>query len=72
MTAEMRQSEESLIVLNNDTVVCDDCYELNAPSETAPEVDPGQVPFGRTLVGQCSSCGLTLRGRSGGRQRREQ
>jgi hypothetical protein len=67
----MSLSGESLIVLNDDTVICADCCELNAPSETTPEVDFGKFPMGRTTRGECSSCGVTLRRCSGARRRSE-
>lgn len=40
------------IVLNNDTVICDECYEPQFP-----EVDPGLVPFAHIQHGTCSTCG---------------
>lgn len=46
-----------LIVLNNDTLVCEGCHELNASSETTPETDFGTFPMGRVTHGQCATCG---------------
>jgi hypothetical protein len=39
------------IALNNDTVICEGCYE---PQEV--EVDPGLVPFGYSSL-PCACCG---------------
>jgi hypothetical protein len=69
--SDLRLSGEALIVLNDDTAICDDCCELNAPSEPTPEVDFGKFPMGRTTRGECPSCGVTLPRRSGGRRRSE-
>lgn len=46
-----------LIVLNNDTLICDGCYEVNKLSETAIESDFGTFPMGRTARGECATCG---------------
>jgi hypothetical protein len=42
-----------LIVLNNDTLCCEDCYEPQEPYET----DPGLIPYGLVDHGECASCG---------------
>jgi len=44
-----------LIVLNNDAVICDDCYE---PQNL--EVDPGLIRWARIASGQCSCCGAEV------------
>lgn len=41
-----------LIVLNNDTVICDGCYEPQVL-----ETDPGLIPFARISKGVCGCCG---------------
>lgn len=45
----------TLIVLNNDVVICGDCYEAEEPFE----IDPGRVPFASVEIGTCSNCGKT-------------
>lgn len=51
----IEQSAEALIVLNNDTVICETCWEnRDTPSM---EIDPDQVPMGRTTRGECYRCG---------------
>lgn len=52
----------SLLVLNDDTVVCEDCHELNKPSGSEVEWDFGTFVFGHTDHGQCSSCGASVAG----------
>jgi len=44
-----------LIVLNNDAVICEDCYE---PQNL--EVDAGLIPWARIASGQCSCCGAEV------------
>lgn len=44
-----------LIVLNNDAVICEGCYE---PQNL--EVDPGLIPWARIASGQCSCCGAEV------------
>lgn len=48
----------AMIVLNDDSVICEDCYDDNA-SETALEIDPGAVPFARIPGGRCKICDRT-------------
>jgi hypothetical protein len=45
----------SLIVLNNDAIVCEDCFE-----PPVLEVDAGLIPWACTTAGQCSRCGAEL------------
>ena len=45
-------SDSTRIVLNDDTVICRDCYEPDVL-----EVDPGRVPIGETDQLPCSRCG---------------
>jgi len=45
----------SLIVLNNDAIVCDACYEPQAL-----EMDPGLIPWARVASGECSRCGAEM------------
>ena len=42
----------SLIVLNNDAIVCEDCFD-----PPVLELDAGLIPWARTTAGQCSRCG---------------
>jgi len=42
----------SLIVLNNDAIVCDACYKPQAL-----ELDPGLIPSACIASGECSRCG---------------
>lgn len=44
-----------LIVLNNDGIMCEDCYE---PQNL--EVDPGLIPWARIDSGQCGCCGAEV------------
>lgn len=43
-----------MIVLNDDTIVCEGCYEENKPNV---ETDPGLVPFAYGVSGECKNCG---------------
>jgi hypothetical protein len=45
-------NDTTLIVLNDDSVICRDCYEPDVL-----EVDPGRVPMGETDWLPCSRCG---------------
>jgi hypothetical protein len=45
----------SLIVLNNDAIVCEDCFD-----PPVLELDAGLIPWARTTAGQCSRCGAEL------------
>jgi len=45
----------SLIVLNNDAIVCEGCYEPQAM-----ELDPGLIPWARITSGHCSRCGAEM------------
>jgi len=45
----------SLIVLNNDAIICEDCYEPQVL-----ELDPGLIPWGRIPIGACSRCGTEM------------
>jgi hypothetical protein len=47
-------NDTTLIVLNDDTDICRDCYEPDVL-----EVDPGRVPMGETDQLPCSRCGAT-------------
>jgi len=47
----------SLIVLNNDAIVCDGCYE---PQDL--ELDPGLIPWARITSGLCGGCGAEVAG----------
>jgi rubredoxin len=47
---------ELLIVLNDDSLICVDCWEETKPSDAAPETDPGNVPFGHAVNGRCKRC----------------
>jgi hypothetical protein len=50
--AGMGGSAATLIVLNNDAIVCEPCYEPQAL-----ELDPGLIPWARIASGECNRCG---------------
>lgn len=56
----LRYARRRLVVLNNDSVICEHCYEDAAPSETEPDTDPGLMPMGDVTEGECSVCGYRL------------